>query len=49
VTEVEQLDPAARLVAHALDEMEKSPAFVPVMATLLMVTAEDVVLERVAD
>ena len=32
---------------HVLNEMEKSPAFVPVMATLPMVMAEAVELESV--
>jgi hypothetical protein len=44
-----QFDEVARLVPHVLLAMEKSPAFVPVIATLLMATAAVVVLLKVAD
>lgn len=45
----EQLLAAARLVVHVLDAMEKSPALVPAIATLLMVMVDAVEFERVAD
>jgi hypothetical protein len=41
--------PAARVEPQELDPSEKSAAFAPAMATLLMVIAEPVKLERVAD
>jgi len=48
-TPAEQVLPVERLETQELDAMEKSPAFVPVMATLPMVTGEPVELDRVAD
>ena len=48
-TAAEQELPVDRLEAQELEAMEKSPAFEPVIATLLMVTAEPVELDRVAD
>jgi hypothetical protein len=48
-TEAEQVPDAARLVPHDLLEMLKSPAFVPVIATLLIVIDDAVPFLRVAD
>ena len=46
--EAEQLLPAVSVEAHDFVAMEKSPALVPEIATLLMVTVEALELVRVA-
>jgi hypothetical protein len=48
-TLAEQLEEAARLVVHVLPASTKSPAFVPEIATLLMVMAEESPFDNVAD
>ena len=48
-TDAEQVPGAARLVPHDFVEILKSPAFVPVIATLLMLMEEVVPLDSVAD
>jgi hypothetical protein len=47
--ETEQLLPATSVEAQELEAIEKSPAFVPEIATLVMVTVEAVGLESVVD